>query len=323
MSSPVSPKKGESLLGVPRNLARSIADKHLISGEKEHVSNPLDAAAHIRQIVAYYEDTYLDYRVWWTSAATLAMHYGFWDEQTTNHADAQLNMNRVLAVQAELKPNDHVLDAGCGVGGSAIWLAQEFGVQVVGISLLPSEVRRGRSFAQQRGVADRVTFERQDFTHTTFPDGSFDVIWTIESMCHAPDKREFLAEARRLLKPGGRLVVADGFRARRPFNSDEERSLHRWLSGWAVPDLMTAEEFADAARQVGFAHMRLDDITTNIQPSARRMYHLARVLYPVGIIQRALRLVTYPQLANARSALEQYQTLRRGLWFYGIATATP
>jgi hypothetical protein len=45
------------------------------------------------------------------------------------------------------------------------------------------------------------------------------------------------------------------------------------------------------------------------------------VLYPVGIIQRALRLVTSPQLANARSALEQYQTLRRGLWFYGIATA--
>jgi cyclopropane fatty-acyl-phospholipid synthase-like methyltransferase len=308
-------------LGVPRNLARSIADKHLISGEKEHVSDPLDAAAHIRQIIAYYEDTYLDYRVWWTSAATLAMHYGFWDEQTTNHADAQLNMNRVLAAQAELKPNDHVLDAGCGVGGSAIWLAQEFGVQVVGISLLPSEVRRGRSFAQRRGVADRVTFERQDFTHTNFPDGSFDVIWAIESICHAPDKREFLAEARRLLKPGGRLVVADGFRARRPLYSDEERSLDRWLSGWAVPDLMTAEEFADAARQVGFAYMCLDDITTNIQPSARRMYHLARVLYPVGIIQRALRLVTSPQLANARSALEQYQCLRRGLWFYGIARA--
>jgi cyclopropane fatty-acyl-phospholipid synthase-like methyltransferase len=83
----------------------------------KHVSNPLDAAAHIRQIVMYYEDTYLDYRVWWMSAAALAMHYGFWDEQTRNHADAQLNMNRVLAAQAELKPNDHVLDAGCGVGG--------------------------------------------------------------------------------------------------------------------------------------------------------------------------------------------------------------
>jgi cyclopropane fatty-acyl-phospholipid synthase-like methyltransferase len=251
------------------------------------------------------------------------MHYGFWDEQTSNHADAQLNMNRVLAVRAELKPNDHVLDAGCGVGGSAIWLAQEFGVQVVGISLLPSEVRRGRRFAHRRGVADRVTLERQDFTHTNFADGSFDVIWAIESICHALDKREFLAEARRLLKPGGRLVVADGFRSRRPFNSDEERSLHLWMSGWAVPDLMTAGEFADAARQVGFAHVRLDDITTNIQPSARRMYYLARVLYPVGIIQWALRLVTYPQLANARSALEQYKTLRRGLWFYGIVTAAP
>jgi cyclopropane fatty-acyl-phospholipid synthase-like methyltransferase len=294
-----------------------------MSEEKNHGVDPLDSAAHIRQIVAYYEDTYLDYRVWWMTSAALAMHYGFWDEQTNNHADAQINMNRVLAAQAELKPSDHVLDAGCGVGGSAIWLAQEFGVQVVGISLLPSEVRRGCRFAHRRGVADRVTFARQDFTHTDFPDGSFDVIWAIESICHAPDKREFLAEARRLLKPGGRLIVADGFRSRRPFNSDEEWALQRWLSGWAVPDLMTADEFTDAARQVGFAHVRLDDITTNILPSARQMYRLARVLYPLGILQRVLRLVTNPQLANARSALEQYQTLRRGLWFYGIVAATP
>jgi tocopherol O-methyltransferase len=311
------------VLGVPRNLARSIVDKYLTLGEKQPVVNSLGSTAHIRQIAAYYEDTYLDYRVWWTSSATLAMHYGFWDEQTSNHADAQINMNRVLAARVEVKPNDYVLDAGCGVGGSAIWLSQEFGVQVVGISLLPSEVHCGRRFAHQRGVADRVTFECQDFTHTNFPDGSFDVIWAIESICHAPDKRKFLAEARRLLKPGGRLVVADGFRSRRPLNSNDEQSLHRWLSGWAVPDLMTAEEFADAARQVGFAHMRVDDISTNIQPSARRMYYLARVLYPVGIIQRTLRLVTYPQLANARSALEQYQILRRGLWFYAIATAAP
>ena len=64
-------------MGVPRNLARSIADKYLISGEKKHVLNPLDSAAHIRQIVTYYDDTYLDYRVWWMSAAALAMALWF------------------------------------------------------------------------------------------------------------------------------------------------------------------------------------------------------------------------------------------------------
>ena len=125
-----------------------------------------------------------------------------------------------------------------------------------------------------------------------------------------------------MLKPGGRLVVADGFRHRRPLSPAYERLLRNWLSGWAVPDLMTADEFTGAARQVGFAHLHLDDVTANVRPSLRRLYRLALVLYPTGVVfLRPLRLIADKQLANARSALKQYQALRRDLWFYGIVTA--
>jgi tocopherol O-methyltransferase len=192
------------------------------------------------------------------------MQYGFWDKETSNHAEALINMNRALATRAEVQPGDHVLDAGCGIGGSAIWLAREFGVRVVGITLVPSEVERGCRYARQRGVADLVRLERQDMARTAFPDSSFDVIWAIESVCYVPDKRDFLAEARRLLKPGGRLVVADGFRPRRPFSPADEQLLHSMLAGWAVPDLATPEEFTEVARQVGIAHGRFEDVITNI-----------------------------------------------------------
>lgn len=92
-----------------------------------------------------------------------------------------------------------------------------------------------------------------------------------------------------------------------------------------VPDLATADEFTTAARQAGFSDIRLEDVTANVRPSLRRLrrlHRLALALYPTGVILlRPLRLITGKQLTNARSSLEQYQALRRDLWFYGIATA--
>ncbi len=290
--------------------------------QEENVVDRTPHAAAVRQLDSYYDETYPDYRLLWMTSSVLAMHMGFWDEQTSDHDEALINMNRALAARTDLRRGDRVLDAGCGVGGSALWMAREIGVEVVGIDLVEGQVRRARRNARRHGVADRATFERQDITRTAFPDESFDVVWAIESACHVPDKREFLTEARRLLVPGGRLVVADGFRSRRPFSPAYERLLSSWLSGWAVPDLLTADEFMAATRRAGFARACLDDVTANVRPSLRRLYRLALALYPAGVVLlRPLRLITDKQLTNARAALEQYQALQRGLWFYGIATA--
>jgi tocopherol O-methyltransferase len=289
---------------------------------EKNMAESLDHVDHIRKLISYFEDTKRDYRLWWMTSTALAMHFGFYDEQTRNHAEALINMNRVLATKAELHSSDRVLDAGCGVGGSAIWLARELGARVVGVNVVPSEIDRGRRYARRRNVADRVTFELQDMTRTTFPDGSFDVVWAIESVCHVPDKREFLAEARRLLQPGGRLVVADAFRRRRPFGPADERLLHDWLSAWAVPDLMTPSEFTDAAEKNGFASVKFEDVSAHVRPSSRRMYRLMRVLYPLGVARRMIGLFTDVQLANRRSALDQYRVVQRDLLVYGIITAT-
>src|SRR5215210_2246777 len=285
-------------------------------------AEPLDHADHIRRLVAYFEDTKRDYRLWWMTSTALAMHFGFYDENTRNHAEALVNMNRELATRADLQGGDRVLDAGCGVGGSAIWLAMELGAGVVGVNVVPDDVERGRRYARRRKVDDRVTFELQDMTRTNFPDESFDVVWAIESVCHVPDKREFLAEARRLLKPGGRLVIADAFRHRRPFGPEDERLLHDWLSAWAVPDLMTPDEFTAAAEENGFTHVQFEDVSAHVQPSSRRMHRLMRVLYPLGVVRRALGLFTDVQLANRRSALDQYRVVRRGLLVYGLVVAS-
>src|SRR6266516_7620751 len=240
--------------------------------EEPSLSSGLPDMSRIR---AYYDETWLDYRMLWLNPRNRAIHFGYWDKHTRSHSESLLNMNRVLASKIGIRPGQRILDAGCGIGGSAIWLAKTFGVEVVGITPVASQVERARRYAQKQGIADQVSFEQQDYTHTTFPQASFDVIWGMESLCHAPDKQLVLAEVRRLLRPGGRLGIVEYMRTNRPLAEIDEALLHSWLSGWAIPDIATSHEWLGWAQEAGFQDMQLADITSNVRPSLRRLYRLA------------------------------------------------
>ncbi len=184
----------------------------LLQGHQERTRMPTISSSpstHARRVVSFYE-------TWWGSLglrkrpASLAMHLGFWDGGTHNHAEAVANMDRELAKRAGLVPRDRLFDAGCG--STSKRLAREYGAEVVGLDLSPGKIHESRRSAHRQSLSHLLSFERQDFARTTFPDASFTVVWATESVCHAPEKQSFLAEARRLLKPGGRLVVADLFR---------------------------------------------------------------------------------------------------------------
>ena len=272
-------------------------------------------------VVAYYDQTWLDYRLFWLNHRTLSVHFGYTDATTHGHADALLHMNRVLADRAAIQPGTRVLDAGCGVGGSSMWLAQARGATVIGITPVASQVARARSFAATRKLGDQVAFEQADYTHTPLPDASFDVVWALESLCHAPDKAAFYREAARLLRPGGRLVIAEYIRAARPLSAPGEQLLHRWLDGWAIPDLDTRAEHLAHAAAAGLKDARIDDITAHTQPSLRRLYQLTRWAYPLAVTGRAVGIRSAIQHGNVIGSLCQYQALERGLWFYGMLSA--
>lgn len=285
----------------------------------DQLSPSKPALARIR---AYYDETWLDYRMLWLNPANRAIHFGYWDSSTRSHADSLIKMNRVLAAHLDLRPGHRVLDAGCGVGGSAMWLAEEYRVEVIGITPVASQVARARRYARERGLDRLVAFELQDYLHPEFPDAHFDVVWAQESVCHTTEKQRFLATAHRLLKPGGQLVVAEYLRVARPYAEVDERLLHSWLDGWAIPDLAIGEEFATWSREVGFQNVDLTDITAHVRPSLRRLYLLTRFLSPVHDVLRALRLRSEVQAGNLRGAGDQWRALQRDLWFYGILTAT-
>lgn len=273
-------------------------------------------------IARYYDECYVDYRVLWLNTHNLAIHYGYWDEETTTHSGSLLNMNRVLAEQAGISPGQVVLDAGCGLGGSAIWLAERHQVKVFGVTLAQSQARKARKFAKKRGVASQVEFGVADYCGTPFANDSFDIVWGLESICYALDKRAFIKEAYRLLRPGGRLVVADGFAKRTTFNAAEWEAVQAFLDGWTVPNLVTPTQFQSYLEESGFVDIGVTDITSNVMPSAERMYRTAALTTPIQKTLQWLGIRTSAQTRNYHAALRQIELLKGGLACYGVVWAT-
>ena len=160
-------------------------------------------------IAKYYDETLPYYKYLWSKEAN-ALHYGFWDKETRNVQEALLNENKFLAEAADIKVTDKVLDAGCGIGGSSIWIAKNIGADVVGITLSEKQLGEAKKLAAENNLNSKVKldFRLGDYLKIGFSDNAFDVIWAIESVCHTEDKADFLKEAYRILIPRGRLVFS-------------------------------------------------------------------------------------------------------------------
>lgn len=270
------------------------------------------------QIVHYYDTCESDYRLLWDLDHSHAMHAGYWDAHTRTLRQALRRENEVLAEIAGIKQEDRILDAGCGVGGSSIFLAQNYGCEVVGITLSAKQAQSATKHAAQAGVKDLVSFKVMDYTCTDFPSESFDVIWGVESICHTSDKSLFIKEASRLLKPEGRLIVADGFANQQPRNSKERAQMEGWLKGWGVKELDHPKSFEMGLKRAGFENISFSDITEHVIPSSKRLYWISWPTIPLSKMGEWLGVRIPSQTANLYSARYQYQTLKKGMWLYGI-----
>jgi cyclopropane fatty-acyl-phospholipid synthase-like methyltransferase len=272
-------------------------------------------------VVAYYEETWLDFRVLWMTLGNPAFHFGYWDEGTRRHGQSLDNMNRVMADIARVSPGDRVLDAGCGIGGAAFWLARNRGARVQGITIVQSQALRARRLAVSRRLEGRASFSCQDYCRTAFADETFDVVWAQESVCHAEDKAAFLTEASRVLRPGGRLVMADYARALGVKAGDDERLLTSWIRSWAIPSLPTAEDLAVWAQDAALEEVLVRDVTAAMEPSLRRLHRLVKALSPGASLLHRLGVRSEVQQANVTGSAAMWAALQRDLWSFAILSA--
>ncbi len=278
----------------------------------------MQVSSKYKNIIEYYNQTYIDYKNIWKTDENLSIHSGFHDKKHTRHNDALINMNRALAKIAKISSKDKVLDCGCGIGGSTIWLAKEIKANLTGININKMQIKMARCLIKENNVKGFVRVVNDDYIKTRFQPKTFDVVWGLESICYAYDKKQFLKEAKRILKENGRIIIADGFLKTKNLNSKEKEEMSIWLNGWAVPNLSTVSEFKKYLKELNFRNIKYKDIKKNVMPSSKRLYYSSIIGYPFGMVLKWLGLRNEIQTNNMIGAYYQHTTLRKGLWTYGI-----
>ncbi len=162
-----------------------------------------------------------------------------------------------------------MLDVGCGIGGSSRILAQDYGFSVTGITISPQQVQRATDLTP---TGLDAKFQVDDAMALSFPDGSFDVVWSVEAGPHMPNKAVFARELLRVLKPGGVLVVADWNQRddrQIPLNAWERPVMRQLLDQWSHPAFASIEGFAEELAATGLVDGEVEtaDWTAETLPS--------------------------------------------------------
>ncbi len=221
-------------------------------------------------IISYYNQSHWLYKIFWYNKSSLGLHFGIDDEKTKNLTQSQENQYKIIIKEAKIKKGMKVLDAGCGVGGASIYIAQRTKAKVFGISLVPKQIEDAKQNASKRNVSLHTNFSVMDYTKTTFPDNYFNVIFAIESVCHSFPKESFLQEAKRILKKGGKLIIADGYRIRDEQNAQEVEITNSFCSGWKLAELIKESSMSQKIEKTGFKTIKKQDKTNNINLTKKR-----------------------------------------------------
>lgn len=268
-----------------------------------------------KDIADYYNQTVNHYEIWWNLKKSMAVHYGFWDKNTKSFNEALENTNREMAKLAQLKPCHNVLDAGCGVGGAAFYLASTIGCSVLGITLSEKQLKLANEFKQSFENKNLVNFSLQDFTKTNFKSESFDVIWGCESTCYANPKINFINEAKRLLKPNGILIIADYFIEPKGL-IDKDKYIKNWGDLWAIQEFHSQHNFIDELEKNGFEIEQNIDVSKQVFRSSKRMYYSYLVGALPSILYNLLNNTSRFGKKHYQSGYFQYKALVDELWSY-------
>lgn len=146
-----------------------------------------------------------------------------------------------------ISASDRVLDVGCGLGGTARHLADQYQCQVVGIDLTEEYISVGKKLTELVGLTDRVVLRQASALEIPYEDNSFDIVWTEHVQMNIADKNQFYSEIARVLNPGGRLLFHDIFRGL----GDKPFYPAPWAEDESISALATESAARSTMEQVG------------------------------------------------------------------------
>ncbi len=254
------------------------------------------------------------------------MHHGYYGADGTDRKErrqAQIDLIEELLKWADVQKPTRILDVGCGIGGSSLYLAQKYDAAATGITLSPVQANRAIARAQAAGLAARTVFQVADALEMPFADQSFDLVWSLESGEHMPNKQKFLQECYRVLKPGGKFIfvtwchrpIAPPYP---PLDSDEQKLLEKIYQVYCLPYVISLPEYEAIAQAEGFQNLRSADWSAAVAPFWDVVIDSA--ITPAAVLGLLGSGWTTIQAALSLGLMQQ--GYRRGLIRFGLLCAT-
>ncbi|MFK4066307.1 SAM-dependent methyltransferase [Streptomyces sp. NPDC029674] len=232
------------------------------------------------------------------------IHVGVYSHPHEAIADASHRTVEHVADKAAdlLGPHASVLDLGSGYGGSARALAERFGCRVVALDLSEDHNRRHRTANARRGLDGLIEVVTGSLMDLPYEAERFDVVWSLEVLCHVEDRQAALAEAVRVLKPGGALVFSDIMVAEEtPAEAVRPAFSRLGVRAPATPSFyltrlselgLTGIDFEDRTADVGTHYARLEEEVH------RRADELRDVISPAYVDELLTNLPLWTEMAR-------------------------
>lgn len=231
----------------------------------------LTSALSEERFQRYYEEAGPDYAAW---SPHFNMHFGYY-RAGMNPLDReamleQMNCEVLNRLHVSETGNPRVLDMGCGLGATLRTIARALpDADLQGITLVPWQLEHGRRLNRVGPQTATIRLFLADYESTGLTGESFDAVYAIESSCYGTgtDKSQLIREAHRLLRPGGRIVVADGFLTGEEFNVPQQIIFKKLCDCWVIDSFGDICAFASELRRAGFRDIVIENIQSRVTPS--------------------------------------------------------
>lgn len=186
------------------------------------------------------------------------IHDGYYLTGKESKEEAQENLVRLLAEKANIQKGSKILDVGCGIGGTSIYLAKNFGAHTTGITISPVQVEMAQKQAERQHANSAFSVmdaERMDFSE------SFDVLWIVGVLTHFIDQENFIKRAAKFLNKGSKFVLGDWMVAEDITDAERKKFIQPVLHGMLMPNSYSINTYLEWFIKYGYRIIYSEDIT--------------------------------------------------------------